>query len=150
MEDPAIVIERLSKRYEIGGPTGTTMLRETVVNLLRHPFAKRPQTAKFIWALKDVSFEVPQGEILGIVGRNGSGKSTLLRILAKISRATSGTTRVRGRVASLLEVGTGFHDELTGRENIYLSGSLLGMSRKRIDARFEEIVAFAGVEQFIG
>jgi len=149
MENPAIVIERLSKRYEIGRPPGTTMLRETVVNLLRHPFAKRPQTAQFIWALKDVSFEVPQGEILGIVGRNGSGKSTLLRILAKISRATSGTTRVRGRVASLLEVGTGFHDELTGRENIYLSGSLLGMSRKRIDARFEEIVAFAGVEQFI-
>src|SRR6185369_14606328 len=102
-----------------------------------------------IWALRDVSFEVRPGEVVGIVGRNGAGKSTLLKILSRITRPTSGSASVCGRVASLLEVGTGFHEELTGRENVYLSGCLLGMPKKRIDARLEAILAFAEVERFI-
>ena len=125
------------------------MLSEALKDLLHRPFSRQPRPIDFLWALKDVSFEVPAGEILGIIGRNGSGKSTLLKILSKITRPTFGTIRVAGRVASLLEVGTGFHEELTGRENIYLSGTLLGMERKRIEAKFDEIVAFAGIGQFV-
>ena len=125
------------------------MLRETIIRVLRSPLKKLPEARQFIWALKDVSCEIPAGEILGIIGRNGSGKSTLLKILSKIIRPTSGTTRVTGRVASLLEVGTAFHEELTGRENIYLSGCILGMPRSRITAKFDEIVAFAGIDRFV-
>src|SRR5271166_656621 len=101
------------------------------------------------WALKDVSFEVKQGDVLGIIGRNGAGKSTMLKILSRITEPTEGRIRIRGRVASLLEVGTGFHPELTGRENIYLNGSILGMSRGEIKAKFDEIVAFAEIEKFL-
>ena len=102
-----------------------------------------------IWALKDVSFEVKQGEVLGIIGRNGAGKSTLLKMLSRITEPTSGRIEINGRVSSLLEVGTGFHGELTGRENVYLNGTILGMKRAEIAKKFDEIVAFAGVEQFI-
>ena len=106
-------------------------------------------TSESIWALRDVSFEVPEGEVVGIIGRNGAGKSTLLKILSRITQPTAGSIKVRGRVSSLLEVGTGFHDELTGRENVYLNGSILGMRKREVDQRFDEIVDFAGVEKFL-
>ena len=107
-----------------------------------------PDSSEF-WALKDVSFSVQPGEVLGIIGRNGAGKSTLLKILSRVTEPTSGEIRIRGRVASLLEVGTGFHPELTGRENIYLNGAILGMTRAEIKRKFDEIVDFAGVEKFL-
>src|SRR5437773_1318932 len=112
------------------------------------PVVGQPTTEEF-WPLKDVSFEVKQGEVVGIIGRNGAGKSTLLKILSRITEPTSGRVRLRGRVASLLEVGTGFHPELTGRENIFLNGAILGMTREEIRRKFDEIVAFSGVEKFI-
>jgi len=149
MHTSVVKIENLSKRYKLGQLEGSTMLREAVVNVLHRRSGRTAQSDQFVWALKDVSFDVPEGEILGVIGRNGSGKSTLLKILSKITRATSGVTQVTGRVASLLEVGTGFHEELTGRENIYLSGTILGMTKKRIDEKLEEIVTFAGIERFI-
>jgi lipopolysaccharide transport system ATP-binding protein len=123
------------------------MLREALVNFMRHPLRKK-QT-ETIWALKSVSFEVKKGEVVGIIGRNGAGKSTLLKVLSKITYPTSGTRKVTGSVASLLEVGTGFHEELTGRENIYLNGSILGMPKKEIDTKLDAIAGFAGVEKFI-
>src|SRR5262245_8090192 len=122
------------------------MLREAIMN----SFGRRQSTGPtWFWALQDLSFGLKAGEVLGIVGRNGAGKSTLLKVLSRITRPTKGSIRIRGRVASLLEVGTGFHEELTGRENVYLSGCILGMSKKRIDAKLDEIVAFAQLEQFI-
>jgi len=147
----AIIVEHLSKRYQIGARGKLhqdNQLRDQLVRLLRASF--RPRTRKeTIWALRDVSFSVQEGEIVGIVGRNGAGKSTLLKILSKITYPTSGQLRARGRVASLLEVGTGFHEELTGRENIFLNGSILGMKRREVDAKFDAIVAFSGIERFI-
>jgi lipopolysaccharide transport system ATP-binding protein len=126
------------------------MLREVLVNLFQSAWKKREaDERKTLWALRDINFQLETGEVLGIVGRNGAGKSTLLKILSRITRPTSGSIRVRGKVASLLEVGTGFHEELTGRENVYLSGCILGMKKKQIDAKLDEIVAFAEVEQFI-
>src|SRR2546426_588028 len=113
------------------------------------PSAFIPQPSDIIWALKDVSFEVKHGEVLGIIGRNGAGKSTLLKILSRITEPTSGRAEVYGRVGSLLEVGTGFHPDLTGRENVYLNGTILGMKKREVDAKFEEIVDFSGVEKFI-
>jgi lipopolysaccharide transport system ATP-binding protein len=110
---------------------------------------KECPTNQFIWALKDVSFEVKEGEVLGIIGRNGSGKSTLLKILSRITEPTAGRAEIRGRVGSLLEVGTGFHPDLTGRENVYLNGAVLGMNRREIARKFDEIVAFAEVERFL-
>lgn len=145
----SIRVERLSKQYRLGKAAQETMLRERLVNLLKNPFAGKSSPAETLWALRDVSFSVKQGEVIGIIGRNGAGKSTLLKVLSKITYPTSGQVKVRGRVASLLEVGTGFHEELTGRENIYLNGSILGMKRREVEAKLDQIIDFAGVERFI-
>jgi lipopolysaccharide transport system ATP-binding protein len=146
----------LGKRYRIGERAAYGSLRDSIARILKTPIrvarrgARRANAAdETIWALKDVSFEVRHGDILGIVGRNGSGKSTLLKILSRITEPTAGYVDVVGRVGSLLEVGTGFHPELTGRENVFVNGAILGMRRREIEAKFDEIVAFAGVERFI-
>ena len=151
-----IKAEDLSKQYRIGvGGTSYGSLRESLTNALTAPFKKSSkwQTADHkrdtVWALKNVSFELKQGEVLGIIGRNGAGKSTLLKILSRITKPTSGRALVRGRVGSLLEVGTGFHPELAGRENIYLNGSILGMNRVEIERKLDEIVEFAEIDQFL-
>jgi len=158
MGDLAIRVENLSKRYRIGQRERYLALRDVLARAITTPFRIFPSNPKsefrnpnsdHIWALKDVSFEVKQGEVVGIIGRNGAGKTTLLKILARITRPTSGYAEVRGRVGSLLEVGTGFHPELTGRENVYLSGAVLGMTKREIDRKFNEIVDFAGVAEFI-
>ena len=125
------------------------MLGERLTSALRSMFSKPERAPQTIWALRDLSLDIHTGEIVGLIGRNGAGKSTLLKILSRITRPTSGTMTVRGTVASLLEVGTGFHEELTGRENVYLCGSILGMPKTRIEARLDSIVSFAGVEQFL-
>lgn len=143
----SILVEKVTKEYTIGRALHQTMLRERLVGMIRG-FAG-PRVQEKVSALRDVSFTVQEGEVVGIIGRNGAGKSTLLKILSKITYPTSGRVRTRGRVASLLEVGTGFHDELTGRENIYLNGSILGMKKKEVDAKLDAIIAFSGVEQFI-
>ena len=148
----AIVAQELSKRYRIGElQAGYGTLRESLVRGVRRLAGREPrlQRRQEIWALKDVSFEVGEGEVLGVIGRNGAGKSTLLRVLTRITSPTEGRAEIRGRVGSLLEVGTGFHPELTGRENIYLNGSILGMKRREIRGRLDEIVEFSGVETFI-
>jgi ABC-type polysaccharide/polyol phosphate transport system ATPase subunit len=143
----SIEIESLSKHYALGVRERSGQLREQLVKLVRPRLRKaKPEV---IWALRDVSFDVPEGQVVGIIGRNGAGKSTLLKILSRITRPSAGNIRVRGRVASLLEVGTGFHEELTGRENVYLNGSILGMRRREIDRHFDAIVEFSGVSQFI-
>ncbi len=147
----AIAAAGLSKRYRIGqlqSSYGT--LRESLTRVAKS-VASRPHRHHHedIWALRDVSFEVPEGQVLGVIGRNGAGKSTLLKILTRITTPTSGRAEIRGRVGSLLEVGTGFHPELTGRENVFLNGSVLGMKRKEIGGRLDEIVEFAGIERFI-
>lgn len=159
MEDVVIRAEKLGKLYRIGQRHQYATLRDLIVHSLSAPFRwfnrnhqssnLNSQSHSFIWALKDVSFEVKRGEVIGIIGRNGAGKSTLLKILARITEPTEGYAEVRGRVGSLLEVGTGFHPELTGRENIYLSGAVLGMKKREIDKKFDEIVAFAEMEKFI-
>jgi homopolymeric O-antigen transport system ATP-binding protein len=145
-----IQAEGLGKRYRRGVTEPRGMLRDTIARFARAPLAalRRPQHETF-WALKDVSLEVKEGEVLGLIGRNGAGKTTLLKILSRITRPTSGTAEIRGHVRSLLEVGTGFHGELTGRENTYFSGSLLGMKKREIDRKMDEIVAFAEIEKFI-
>jgi lipopolysaccharide transport system ATP-binding protein len=157
---PIIRVDGLSKRYRIGkreAPYAT--LRESLARTARAPlnrvrnfFAGSAETGEkhdHIWALQDISFDVEPGEVVGIIGRNGAGKSTLLKILSRITEPTRGAVDLYGRVGSLLEVGTGFHPELTGRENIYLNGAVLGMARRQIDRQFEEIVSFAEVERFI-
>src|SRR5712691_7834598 len=145
-----IQAEGLGKRYRRGAIAQRGMLRDTLARAMRSPLSvlQRPRHETF-WALKDVSLGVHEGEVLGLIGRNGAGKTTLLKILSRITRPTTGWAEIRGRVRSLLEVGTGFHPELSGRENTYLSGSILGMSKREIDRKFDEIVAFAEIEKFI-
>jgi lipopolysaccharide transport system ATP-binding protein len=145
-----IQAEGLGKRYRRGMQASRGMLRDTLTNFVRSPFAslRQPKEESF-WALEDVALEVQEGEVLGLIGRNGAGKTTLLKILSRITRPTTGWAEIHGRVRSLLEVGTGFHAELTGRENAYLSGSILGMSKREIDRKFDEIVAFAEIDKFI-
>jgi lipopolysaccharide transport system ATP-binding protein len=158
----AIQVEQLGKRYTIGQQQPYRVLRETISDGLYWPFrtaagairgarggnVRKPAREK-VWALRDVSFDVGQGDVIGMVGRNGAGKSTLLKILTRITEPTEGRALVRGRVGSLLEVGTGFHPELTGRENVYLNGAILGMRRREIKRKFDEIVEFSGVEKFL-
>ena len=157
MASPIIRIEHLGKRYTIRHEAHRNgqyrRLSEVLAEAAMRPFRKAPQSgpsaSEDLWALRDVSFDVHQGEVVGIIGRNGAGKSTLLKVLSRITEPTEGRVRLRGRVASLLEVGTGFHPELTGRENVFLNGAILGMSRAEIRRKFDEIVAFAEVERFM-
>ncbi len=162
MITPVISVEHLSKAYRIG-------LREEIPDTLvgaiktwvRSPlrnlrnlrrldtFSQNGQNDDTVWALDDLSFQVDEGEVLGIIGRNGAGKTTLLKVLSRITEPTSGRATIRGRVSSLLEVGTGFHPELTGRENVYMNGTVLGMRKREISNKFDEIVAFSGVEKFL-
>lgn len=143
-----VVAENLSKQYEIGQVKRDGLLQEALIDLVKYPF-KKLEHRESLWALRDVSFHVNEGEVVGIIGRNGAGKSTLLKLLSRITYPTSGRIKAHGRLAALLEVGTGFHGELTGRENIFLNGSILGMNRKEIEGKLDAIVAFAGVEKFI-
>jgi lipopolysaccharide transport system ATP-binding protein len=157
MSDIVIRVENLGKRYRIGERERYLALRDILARAVSAPVrlfrARKPSSsnghATHIWALKDLSFGVRQGEVVGIIGRNGAGKSTLLKILARITKPSRGHAKVRGRMGSLLEVGTGFHHELTGRENVFLSGAILGMSKTEIERKFDEIVAFSEVENFI-
>src|SRR2546426_830352 len=162
MGDIAIRVENLGKRYRIGQRLRYQTFRDALSGVLSAPFrgahsylsGQRPsechhESDDVIWALKDVSFDVKYGEVIGVIGRNGAGKSTLLKILSRITKPTEGCAEIHGRVGSLLEVGTGFHPDLTGRENVYLNGTILGMKKREVDAKFEEIVDFSGVEKFI-
>lgn len=166
MSEPIIKVHELGKKYRIGAkvdPKGEANFRDAILNAVKAPFRNLNRLRKLtnfedenngvsddiIWALKDVSFEVNKGDVVGIIGRNGSGKSTLLKILSRITEPTKGCIELRGRTSSLLEVGTGFHRDLTGRENIYLNGSILGMKKWEIDKKFDEIVAFSEIEKFL-
>ena len=157
MADIAVRVENLGKEYQLGRPAANQMLREAVGNALGAPFRalrrlvagdRSPDRSNQLWALRNVSFEVGRGEIVGIIGPNGAGKSTLLKILSRITEPTTGRVEIHGRVGSLLEVGTGFHPELTGRENVYLSGTFLGMKKGEIDRKLDEILAFSEIEKF--
>src|SRR4051794_34995195 len=148
--DLAISARGLGKSYAIAHNAARPLdFREAIVERFRHPLGHGRREVETFWALKDVDFEIKKGGVVGVLGRNGAGKSTLLKILSRITAPTTGTIDLYGRVASLLEVGTGFHQELTGRENIYLNGSILGMSRREIRRKFDEIIDFSGVEKFL-
>jgi homopolymeric O-antigen transport system ATP-binding protein len=159
--NPAIDIHNLSKRFPLGAHQARyRTLRESLTDAAlapwrrlrsrgRRPSDLAPSDADTLWALRNVSFQIHPGEVVGLIGRNGAGKSTLLKVLSRITDPTSGRAKIRGRVGSLLEVGTGFHNELTGRENVYLNGSILGMTRREIDRKFDEIVAFAEMDRFL-
>lgn len=162
MSETVIKVENLSKQYRLGVRNTGTISHDlnrwwAKARGREDPFAKISEVndrttkgeSEYVWALKDINFEVKQGEVLGIIGRNGAGKSTLLKLLSKVTRPTTGSIKMKGRVASLLEVGTGFHPELTGRENIFLNGAILGMTKKEIKGKFDGIVDFAGVERYI-
>lgn len=162
MSDIAIKVEGLSKAYRLGTlDEKPETLVQVVMDLVRHPlrnlrrlkrlntFNTELESSDILWALKNISFEIKQGEVVGFVGRNGAGKSTLLKVLSRITDPTAGRIMIRGRVSSLLEVGTGFHPELTGRDNVYMNGTILGMKKKEIDRKFDEIVDFSGVERFL-
>ncbi|MBX3439265.1 MAG: ABC transporter ATP-binding protein [Planctomycetaceae bacterium] len=156
MTHPAIRVEGISKQYQVGlREKSRQTFREAMIDMAGAPLRRlkdlsgRGDAESTFWALRDISFDVPEGEVLGIIGHNGAGKSTLLKILSRITEPTEGRAVVHGRVASLLEVGTGFHNELTGRENIYLNGAILGMSKVEINRKFDEIVSFSGVERFL-
>ncbi len=154
MSDIAIQVENLSKRYRLGRRERYRALRDTISDVFTAPLRmirgkKEENEKELFWAIRDVSFDIRQGEAVGIIGRNGAGKSTLLKVLSRITAPTEGSALIRGRVGSLLEVGTGFHPELSGRENIFLNGAILGMRKAEITRKFDEIVAFAEVEKFL-
>ncbi|MEQ9298387.1 MAG: ABC transporter ATP-binding protein [Cyclobacteriaceae bacterium] len=160
MSNPSIKVENISKRYRIGAQQQEETLVQQITRSIIQPFSnfnRISSLSKFddhddptiFWALKDINFEVQQGEVLGIIGHNGAGKSTLLKILSRITEPTSGEITLRGRVSALLEVGTGFHPELTGRDNIYMNGTILGMRKREIDEKLDEIIAFSGVEKYL-
>jgi lipopolysaccharide transport system ATP-binding protein len=151
-EEPIIEVKHLSKQYKIGVDRTYKTLSDSVTSVLRNPIKtikNHQNLSDSFWALKDLNFEIMRGEIVGIIGRNGAGKSTLLKILSRITYPTEGEVILNGRVGSLLEVGTGFHPELSGRENIYFNGAILGMKKREIDQKFDEIVKFSGVEKFL-
>ncbi|MGD8815029.1 MAG: ABC transporter ATP-binding protein, partial [Anaerolineales bacterium] len=161
MSVPAISVKNIGKQYRIGAPQARyRTFRDSISQTVQAPFRRMRRLLrgeaygakdmeKEFWALKDVNFDVNPGEVIGIIGRNGAGKSTLLKVLSRITEPTEGRAEIRGRIGSLLEVGTGFHHELTGRENIFLNGAILGMRRTEIEERFDRIVAFAEIERFI-
>jgi len=154
---PIIKVENLSKQHTISTRVESHLrydtLRESMVTAVKKSFKRFTDNghaeSETLWALKDINFEVSPGEVMGIIGHNGAGKSTLLQIMSRIIEPTSGSVQLYGQVGSLLEIGTGFHPDLTGRENVYLNGAVLGMRRKQINAKFDEIVAFAGIERFL-
>jgi lipopolysaccharide transport system ATP-binding protein len=155
MSDPAIQVEHLGKRFRIHAPQRQQTGARAVLGALGRPFAhlraslSRAQEAETLWAVRDVSFDIQPGEVVGVIGKNGAGKTTLLKILSRITDPTEGRALIRGRVGALLQVGTGFHPELSGRENTFLNGAIMGMRRAEVKAKFDEIVAFAEVERFI-
>jgi lipopolysaccharide transport system ATP-binding protein len=149
---PIVSVRNISKLYHVGRPQGERpSLRQAVTSAVKSPFSRLNGRSSddTIWALKDVSFEAMPGEVIGIIGRNGAGKSTLLRVLARITKPTGGEIDIYGRLGTLLEIGTGFHPELTGRENIFVNGTILGMKVQEIKRKFDEIVAFSEIERFL-